>query len=104
MKNSIRRFSAFALCLLAGVVSHAQVTFGRFMDSVKDEITGGAQQTVNTVTAIIGIVAVIYVGINLPKYLKGHGDSDNALLKVAVGVIIACVLVAIFNNTLIMRS
>lgn len=51
------------------------------------------------VEAIIGLMAVLYLALNYYKVSKGEQQSQDALLKVLVGVLFAAIAIAVLEMT-----
>ncbi len=67
------------------------------IDEVETELTGFAEPIINIVTIIMGIIGVVMIAINLSKYLKGDPSSNDSLLKVGIGMLIAVVLLQVIK-------
>ena len=49
----------------------------------------------------MGLVGAVMLGVNLYKYFKGDPSSNDALMKVGGGILIAVILLQVIRVTLI---
>ena len=56
---------------------------------------------VNVVSIVMGLVGIAMLGVNLAKYVKGDPSSNDALMKVGGGLLIAVVILQIIKVTLL---
>ena len=91
MKKFVLYFLACMACMFVCSLGYAQ-SAASFIQSITGEVNQISVASI--VRVVIGIIAAIYVGINLVKYFRAQGDSQNALLRVVIGVVIALILMA----------
>lgn len=95
MKKILQKFFAFVATSLVPTFCFATGEAKNFVSGMSTEISGMGSTVKTVVLTVIGIVALVYAGINLVKYLRGDGQSQNALIRVVVGVAMALVVVAL---------
>ena len=94
MKKYFNRFIVSALAFLAPVWMQAQ-TAQSFITEINNEVSGLRDGIVTLVRVAVGIIGTIYVAINLIKYFRGQGDSQNSLIRVVVGLVMSVILIAV---------
>lgn len=94
MKNYFNRLIVSALAILAPVWMQAQ-TAQSFITEINNEVSGLREGIVTLVRVAVGIIGTIYVAINLIKYFRGQGDSQNSLIRVVVGLVMSVILIAV---------
>jgi len=94
MKKYFNRLIVSALAFLAPVLMQAQ-TAKSFVDQINTEVSGLREGVVTLVRVAVGIIGTIYVAINLIKYFRGQGDSQNSLIRVVVGLVMSVILIAV---------
>lgn len=94
MKKYFNRLIVSALVFLAPVLMQAQ-TAQSFITEINSQVSGVREGIVTLVRYAIGIIGTIYVAINLIKYFRGQGDSQNSLIRVVVGLVMSVILIAV---------
>lgn len=94
MKKYFNRLIVSALAFLAPVLMQAQ-TAQSFITEINSQVSGVREGIVTLVRYAIGIIGTIYVAINLIKYFRGQGDSQNSLIRVVVGLVMSVILIAV---------
>lgn len=94
MKKYFNRLIVSALAFLAPVWMQAQ-TAQSFITQINEEVSGLREGIVTLVRVAVGIIGTIYVAINLIKYFRGQGDSQNSLIRVVVGLVMSVILIAV---------
>ena len=96
MKNFVNRLFLSALVFLAPVIAFAQSgSASSFIGQINAEVTGLRSGIVTLVRVAVGIIGTVYVAINLIKYFRGQGDSQNSLIRVVVGLVMSVILIAV---------
>lgn len=96
MKKYFNRLIVSALFFLAPVLMQAQAGTARdFVNQINNEVSGLRDGVVTLVRVAVGIIGTIYVAINLIKYFRGQGDSQNSLIRVVVGLVMSVILIAV---------
>lgn len=96
MKKYFNRLIVSALAFLAPVVAFAQSgSASSFIGQINAEVSGLRAGVVTLVRVAVGIIGTIYVAINLVKYFRGQGDSQNSLIRVVVGLVMSVILIAV---------
>lgn len=100
MKTIFKKLFYVFVLMFAPVVSFAQAgssggSASSFVSHIGSEISGMEESVKIAVLAVIGMIALVYAAINLVKYLRGDGQSQNAIIRVVVGVAMALVVVAL---------
>lgn len=99
--NSLKSKIAAVSALVFIIDQHS---YGQNGDA--NAMIGQANQTLSTlgsnivslVTLIMGLVGIVFVAVNLVKYFKEQGQSDNSLLKVGGGLLIGAILITVIKN------
>jgi len=94
MKKYFNRLIVSALAFLAPVLMQAQ-SAQSFISEINSEVSGLRDGVVTLVRVAVGIIGTIYVAINLVKYFRGQGDSQNSLIRVVVGLVMSVILIAV---------
>lgn len=98
ISNFWSRALMFVFSMFASVAAFAQETgTSAIFSSMQNELTTAKTSIKPILNIVIGLVSAIYVVINLAKYFKGDRESSSELIKVAVGVVVAVILLAIIN-------
>lgn len=98
----MKKFMSFMIValyatLMPVVSAYAQVTANGFLGHLEGDLKG-VNGTVKTVVQIvIGLIGTIYVAINLIKYFRGQGDSQNSLLRVVIGIVVALIILGMIQ-------
>lgn len=76
----------------------AEISGSAALTTAESQLKALVSPLLNVISILIGITGVVFVAINLPKYLKGGDrEGENTLLKVGGGLIIAAVLVQVIK-------
>lgn len=94
MKNFINRLFLSALVFLMPALAFAQ-SASDFIGKINTEVSNARAGIVLLVRISIGIIGTVYVAINLIKYFRGQGDSQNSLIRVVVGLVLSVILIAV---------
>lgn len=94
MKKYFNRLLVSALAFLVPVLMQAQ-SAQSFISEINSEVSGLRDGVVTLVRVAVGIIGTIYVAINLVKYFRGQGDSQNSLIRVVVGLVMSVILIAV---------
>lgn len=94
MNNRFPRVAAAVASALLPVFCFASGEAGTFLSGMNQELEGVRTNVRTVVMVVIGVIALVFAAINLVKYLRGDGQSQNALIRVVVGVAMALVVVA----------
>lgn len=94
MKKYFNRLVMSVLVFLVPVWMQAQ-TAQSFITEINKEVSGLRDGVVTLVRVAVGIIGTIYVAINLVKYFRGQGDSQNSLIRVVVGLVMSVILIAV---------
>lgn len=95
MKNFISKFFSSVFALFVPAFAFAGGEAGTFISGLNSEVSGVTTPLRTVVLLVIGAIALVYAAINLVKYLRGDGQSQNALIRVVVGVAMALIVVAL---------
>lgn len=63
------------------------------------QLNGMAGLIINVVSIVMGLVGAVMLAVNLAKYFKGDPSSNDALMKVGGGLLIAVVLLQVIRMT-----
>ena len=77
----------------AGLLSSAFGEFGSMVGDAKHQVDGIAGTFVSLMLVVLGLAGITGCVIGFIKYSKGEPGSDNALLKVGVGLIISVIVI-----------
>ena len=96
MKNVFNRLVMSVLVFLVPVIVFAQTgSASSFIGQINAEVSGLRSGIVTLVRVAVGIIGTVYVAINLIKYFRGQGDSQNSLIRVVVGLVLSVILIAV---------
>lgn len=95
MKNFISKFFCTAFALFISAFAFADSEASTFVSGLSREVSGVTTNLRSVVLLVIGAISLVYAAINLVKYLRGDGQSQNALIRVVVGVAMALIVVAL---------
>lgn len=101
-KQKFVRGAMMGLMFLLPAVSFAQAsTADQILTQTHSTLFGLSTLIVNIVSLVMGLVGVAMLGVNLYKYFKGDPSSNDALIKVGAGLLIAVVLLQVIRVTLL---
>lgn len=96
MKQITRKLVLAAASVASSVSAFAQITnIENGMDDATTILKRIGNKSSSLVGVGIGLVGMAYIVINLVKFFKKEPDSDSALLKVGIGLLLAGVLLAV---------
>ena len=97
----MRRVAALLLVMAASSsVAFAQDA-SSFLTQAHGEVSGISALIVNIVCVIMGIIGVVMLATNLAKYFKGDPSSNDALMKIGGGMLIAIIILQVIRMTLL---
>ena len=100
--NAILRWAMVGLCMLIPALVFAEAgTADEILQAANDEIYNLSDLIINIVSLVMGLVGAVMLGVNLYKYFKGDPSSNDALMKIGGGILIAVVLLQVIRVTLI---
>lgn len=101
MKNRtfVSRFAVVAALVVFSVQdAFAQLSGQSALTKMNTELKSLVSPLLNVLSLLVGVVGAVFVVINLIKYFKSsQQDSDNSLLKVGIGLVIAAVLLQVIK-------
>ena len=99
----MKRKIATSLTLLgASALAMAQeVTLDDALTKTTSILRGSANNIINLISIIIGIISVVMLSWQLAKYFKGNSDSNDSLMKIRIGMLIAAVLLQVIRAVFI---
>lgn len=95
MKKKIMTAAAAAFVSIASLAQ--DVTLNSALEATERVLSQNATSIINVISLIIGIVGVAMLAWQGAKYLKGDGNSNDALMKVGSGLLIIAVLLEIIK-------
>ena len=105
MKNKKLMFARMALVGLAMMVpalAFAQAsTADQILQQTHSTLFGLSSLIINIVSLVMGLVGAVMLGVNLYKYFKADPSSNDALMKIGGGILIAVVLLQVIRVTLV---
>lgn len=90
----------FTFMLLAAFSAVAQDA-STFITTAHTEVKSISALVVNIVCIIMGIIGVVMLATNLAKYFKGDPSSNDALMKIGGGMLIAIIILQVIRITLL---
>lgn len=100
-KKSFLRGAVLGFLMMVPMVAFGADDASTILSTTHTTLLSLATQIVNVVSIVMGLVGVVMLGINLAKYLKGDPSSNDALMKVGGGLLIAVVILQIIKVTLL---
>ena len=101
-KNKMR-FATLAmvgvLLMVPAVVFAKAPQASEVLTNTTSQLTTLAGSIVNIISIVMGLVGAVMLGVNLAKYFKGDPSSNDALIKVGAGLLIATVILQIIRAT-----
>lgn len=93
-----KKITTTLLAIGASAVTFAQnVTLNGALDQADSILRSNANRFVNVVSLIIGLIGIAMLGWQGAKYLKGDGNSNDALMKIAGGMLIIAILLQVIK-------
>lgn len=69
------------------------------IDQTQTQLRAITTSLITVVQIVMGIVAVVFIAINLVKYFKSPShETNNDLMKIAIGIIIALILITVVKS------
>lgn len=101
-KKFIAHFAVAALSMLVPVMSYAQASQAdQILNQTHSTLLSLSGLIINVISILMGLIGAAMLAVNLVKYFKGDPSSNDALIKVGGGLLIAVVILQIINVTLI---
>lgn len=101
-KLNYARMAMVGLLMLVPALVFAQAgTADQILEQTHSTIYGLAGRVINIVSLVMGLTGAVMLGVNLYKYFKGDPSSNDALMKVGGGILIAVILLQVIRVTLI---
>lgn len=95
----MKRLSVLFLAVLLPVISFAQSNLANdFLSDLDDGISGVSTLLFNIASAVIGLCALVSVGIAFWQQSKGDQQAKDKFLTVAGSLLIASLLLYVINN------
>ena len=107
LKHTIRKAGAAAAASLATFAARAQggsgtrVSAEGILQGAEDTLQGLAGLVINVVSVIMALIGVFMLAVNLYKYFKGDPSSNDALMKVGGGLLVAVIILQVINYTML---
>jgi hypothetical protein len=105
--NIIRKAWTAASAAILPVITFAQggsntrVSAEGILQGAEDTLQGLAGLVINVVSVIMGLIGVFMLAVNLFKYFKGDPSSNDALMKVGGGLLVAVIILQVINYTML---
>lgn len=88
--------------LMCQSASAQVITAESALTQTQTELKAITTSLITIVQIVMGIVAVVFVAINLVKYFKSPShETNNDLMKIAIGIIIALILITVVRSVLL---
>lgn len=72
-------------------------TASQILQNTQSQLTQSAAPIVNIVSIAMGLVGAVMLGINLVKYAKGDPSTNDTLMKVGIGLLIAVIILQVIR-------
>lgn len=72
-------------------------TASAVLENARSQLQQSAGPIVNIVSIAMGLVGAVMLGINLVKYAKGDPSTNDTLMKVGIGLLIAVIILQIIR-------
>ena len=96
------RAAMAGLAMMVPAIAFAQAsTADQILSQTHSTLFGLSDAVINIVSLVMGLVGAVMLGVNLYKYFKGDPSSNDALMKVGGGILIAVILLQVIRVTLI---
>lgn len=94
------RRSLVAVLFMVPVAAFAQAPdASTILSGTATQLNSMASLIVNIVSIVMGLVGAVMLAVNLAKYFKGDPSSNDALMKVGGGLLIAVVILQVIRFT-----
>ena len=105
-KNILRKTGAVSSAVLTGISTHAQgsgthVSAEGILTGAESTLKGLSGLVINVVSVIMALIGVFMLAVNLYKYFKGDPTSNDALMKVGGGLLVAVIILQVINYTML---
>ena len=101
-KRIFLRMVLVLVCMMAPVLAFAEAgTASEILSTAHDEVYDVSDLVINIVSLVMGLVGAVMLGVNLYKYFTGDPSSNDALMKIGGGILIAVILLQVIRVTLI---
>ena len=101
-KQSLMRKAVTGFFMLLPAVAFADAgTADQILNQTHLQLRNMSGSIVNVVSVIMGLIGVVMLATNLVKYFKVDPSSNDALMKVGGGLLIAVVILQIIRVTLL---
>lgn len=95
----MKRLSVLFLAVLLPVISFAQSNLANdFLSDLDDSLSGVSTSLYDIASAVIGLCALVSVGIAFWHQSKGDQQAKDKFLTVAGSLLIAAVLLYVISN------
>ena len=81
--------------------SGTRVSAEGILQGAESTLQGLAGLVINVVSVIMGFIGVFMLAVNLYKYFKGDPSSNDALMKVGGGLLVAVIILQVINYTML---
>lgn len=105
--NIFRKAGMAATASLASLAASAQggsgtrVSAEGILQGAEDTLQSLAGLVINVVSVIMALIGVFMLAVNLYKYFKGDPSSNDALMKVGGGLLVAVIILQVINYTML---
>ena len=89
--------AAVAALMAVQAVAYAAPDASSILSTTESQLRDMASLIVNVVSVLMGIIGAVMLAVNLAKYAKGDPSSNDSLMKVGGGLLIATVLLQIIR-------
>ena len=101
-KSIYLRYALMGACLFIPALAFGQASdASAILNETHRQLLDMSGLIVNIVSIVIGLVGIAMLAVNLPKYFKGDPTSNDALIKIGGGLLIAVVILQIIRMTLL---
>lgn len=101
-KQTFLRLALMGACLLVPAVMFGQAsTADQVLTETHSTLLSLSGLIVNVISIVMGLIGAAMLGVNLAKYFKGDPSSNDALMKVGGGILIAVIILQIIRITLL---
>ncbi len=106
-RSILRKAGTAATAALATVAAQAQrgsgtrVSAETILQGADDTLTNISGLVINVVSVIMALIGVGMLAVNLYKYFKGDPSSNDALMKVGGGLLVAVIILQVINYTML---
>lgn len=106
-RNFLRKTGTAASAALVTIAVRAQggsgtrVSAEGILQGAEDTLQGLAGLVINVVSVIMALIGIFMLAVNLYKYFKGDPSSNDALMKVGGGLLVAVIILQVINYTML---